>query len=280
MAWVDCLTLACKRPATSRKQDHGGSGRGVARQFDDGEAGHGLALGVVGGAFGEVGLLVILVAFGLADGQGHGQVEAAKEVFEIGGVLAGGVDADVEVGLGMLLVEMFETILQGLIAGLVFDDGERFGGGLAIGPEEGDAMAVACGVDADADAVERSSGDDHEGPPRREVPAGHRVRQASRGAREPPPGIFGKVILVISGQSRMMYQSLVPKPEGTIFSKRSKPQGTDRSPHDAATIIKWLEMIIQGDIVLYSGSVLSPKRPRPPVDPFSNHPLQWGDSRL
>ena len=49
--------------------------------------------------------------------------------------------------------------------------------------------------------------------------------------------IFGEVILVISGQGRMMYQSLEPKPEGTIFSKRSKPQGTDRTPHDAATIM-------------------------------------------
>jgi hypothetical protein len=38
-------------------------------------------------------------------------------------------------------------------------------------------------------------------------------------------GILGKGILVISGQSRMMYQDLVPKPEGAIFTKRSKPQG-------------------------------------------------------
>jgi hypothetical protein len=32
-----------------------------------------------------------------------------------------------------------------------------------------------------------------------------------------PRRISGKVILVISGQSRMMYQSLKPKPEGAIF---------------------------------------------------------------
>jgi hypothetical protein len=59
-------------------------------------------------------------------------------------------------------------------------------------------------------------------------------------AREPVSllrEIFGQAILVISGQSRMMYQNLAPKPEGTIFSKRSKPQGTDRTPHDAATIM-------------------------------------------
>jgi len=49
--------------------------------------------------------------------------------------------------------------------------------------------------------------------------------------------IFGQVILVISGQSRRMYQYLKPKPEGTIFSKRSKPQGSDRTPHDATTIM-------------------------------------------
>ena len=82
-------------------------GRGGVGLFDDGEAGHGLAFGVVGGAFGEVGLLIVLVAFGFADGEGHGQVEAAEELFEIGGILAGGVDADVEVGLGMLLVQLF-----------------------------------------------------------------------------------------------------------------------------------------------------------------------------
>jgi len=38
--------------------------------------------------------------------------------------------------------------------------------------------------------------------------------------------IFGQAILVISGQRRMMYQSLTPKPEGTIFWERSEPQGT------------------------------------------------------
>ena len=78
-------------------------------------------------------------------------------MFEIGGVLAGGVDADVEVGLGMLLVQLFEAFLQGLIAGAVFEDGDGLGGGLAIGAQEGDAMAVACGVDADADTVQGGS---------------------------------------------------------------------------------------------------------------------------
>jgi hypothetical protein len=59
--------------------------------------------------------------------------------------------------------------------------------------------------------------------------------------------IFGQVILVISGPGRRMYQNLAPKPEGTIFSKRSKPQGTDRTPHDATTIMA-AESNIRGDI--------------------------------
>jgi hypothetical protein len=49
--------------------------------------------------------------------------------------------------------------------------------------------------------------------------------------------IFGEAILVISGLGRRMYQNLVPKAEGTIFSERSEPQGTDRAPHDATTIM-------------------------------------------
>jgi hypothetical protein len=59
-------------------------------------------------------------------------------------------------------------------------------------------------------------------------------------AREPVSllrEIFGQAILVISGQGRRMYQNLEPKPEGTIFSKRSEPQGSDRTPHDATTIM-------------------------------------------
>jgi len=64
-----------------------------------------------------------------------------------------------------------------------------------------------------------------------------------------PRKISGKVILVISGPGRMMYQSLKPEPEGAIFSKRSVPQGTYSSPHDAsASMANWLETNIQGDI--------------------------------
>ena len=78
-----------------------------------------------------MGLLIILVAFGFADGEGHGQVEAAEELLEIGGILAGGVDADVEMSVWMLLVQFAEAIFQGLVALAVLHDGEWRGGGLS-----------------------------------------------------------------------------------------------------------------------------------------------------
>ncbi len=54
----------------------------------------------------------------------------------------------------------------------------------------------------------------------------------------------------MSGRRRMMYQNLKPNPEGTIFSKRSKPQGTYSSPDDTAkSMAERLEMNIQGDRV-------------------------------
>jgi len=198
-----------------------------------------LAFGVVGGAFGEVGLLVILVAFGLADGEGDGQGQAAEEVFEIGRILSGGVDADMEARLGMLLVELLQAFVQSQVAGSAFEHSHGFGSNLAIGAEEGDAMAVACGVDADADTVEQS------GARHKELLASKEGRRlggtvsqcVARKSVSLLRYIFGQAILVISGQGRMMYQNLTPKPEGTIFSKRSKPQGSARAPHDATTIM-------------------------------------------
>ena len=94
------LDLGLQPAADLAEQDRGGRGRGSGvGPFDDSEASHGLALGVVGGAFGEVGLPIILVAFGFADGEGHRQIEAAEELLEIDGILASGIDADVKMSL-------------------------------------------------------------------------------------------------------------------------------------------------------------------------------------
>ena len=53
---------------------------------------------------GKMGLLIILVALGFADRNGHGQSEAVKELFEIDGVLTGGIDAHVEVRIMVLFM--------------------------------------------------------------------------------------------------------------------------------------------------------------------------------
>ena len=68
-----------------------------------------------------------------------------------------------------------------------------------------------------------------------------------------PRRISGKVILVISGPGRMMYQSLEPEPEGAICCKRSMPQDDYSTPHDAgASMGHWLESNIQGRLQLSS----------------------------
>ena len=75
-------------------------------------------------------------------------------MFEIGGILAGGVDANQEVSIRVLLVQQFQSFVQALIASSILRYGEGLGGRSAIGPKERDAMAVASGVDSDADAIE------------------------------------------------------------------------------------------------------------------------------
>src|SRR5262249_33020420 len=126
------------------------------------------------------------------------------------------------------LVQVLQAFVQSLIAGPVLQDGEGLGGGLPIGAQEPDAMTVACGVDADADAVERRSGrharsPGHEGGARAGEPATGKAT-CMRGAVSLLRQSFGQVKLVMSGPSRKMYPNLRQRPEGSISSKRSRPQ--------------------------------------------------------
>jgi hypothetical protein len=99
-------------------------------------------------------LLIVLIAFWLAHGDCRRQRQATQEAFEIGSVLTGGIDADVEVCLGMLLVQQLQPFAEILVALLVLQDGERLCGRLPIRAQERNPMAVARGVDANADAGE------------------------------------------------------------------------------------------------------------------------------
>src|SRR5690242_8503024 len=72
----------------------------------------------------------------------------------------------------------------------------------------------------------------------------------------------------------MMYRSLQLKPEGAILSKRSKPQGTDSSPHDPAiSMAERLEMSIQGTAWVWKTHAVPYPGPLVRVGyPATNHP--------
>ena len=81
-----------------------------------------------------------------------------QEVEEVVGVLPGGVKPDDEEDGAMALDDEFETLAEFVVAVAGLGEEEFSGGGLQIGAEEGGVVAVACGVDADADARRRLVG--------------------------------------------------------------------------------------------------------------------------
>ena len=171
--------------------------------------------------------LVILVAFGLADRQGDGQGQAAQEMFEIGGVRAGRIDAHMEVRPGMLLVQQLQTFVEGLVARSAFENRHGLGGGLTIGrrkARDGHRLRCRCQHRFDPGWSLRHKGY----PQRRKEPTcwpAVRTRRCGR-VREPPPGNLRPGDPRDERSGREIYQNLEPKPEGTIFSKRSRPQGS------------------------------------------------------
>ena len=100
------LDLGLQPAGDFAQHRHGGRQRqGGWGLLDDSEPRHGLALCVVGSALGEMRLLIVLIAFGLAHRDRHRQLQRAEKALEIGGILTGGIDADVKVCLRMLLVQ-------------------------------------------------------------------------------------------------------------------------------------------------------------------------------
>ena len=83
---------------------------------------HGDAFRFIGLAFGEVSLLIVEVAFGFADRKGHGERQTAQKAFQIVGILSGGIDADVKMGVRMLLVELLQTLAQSLVTDVGLHD--------------------------------------------------------------------------------------------------------------------------------------------------------------
>ena len=75
-----------------------------------------------------------------------------QEVEEVVGVLAGGVEADDEGDGGVSAAMLVESLAELVVAVGGLGEREFGGGGLEVVAEEGGVVAVARGVDADAEA--------------------------------------------------------------------------------------------------------------------------------
>ncbi len=126
----------------------------------DGETRRGAGLDGVGFASTEQRGSVVLVAFGIAAGDGEvatsqgagGVGEVVQEVQEVVGVQAGDIDADGEGGGGVADGQQLQALAERVVAVGGFDEGQFVGGGRQVVAQEGGVVAVARGVDANADA--------------------------------------------------------------------------------------------------------------------------------
>ena len=132
-----------------------GQGRVTAGPLGEGEAGGGAGLDGVGLVAAEEGGAVVLVALGVAAGQGQGERRAqpAEEVEEVVGVLAGGVEANDEQARAVAAGDLFEPLPELTVASGGLGELEFLGGGLEVVAQEGGVVAVARRVDADAEAA-------------------------------------------------------------------------------------------------------------------------------
>jgi hypothetical protein len=128
-----------------------GQGLGGCGVFEESEACGAVAFGGVGLVLRENCFAVVLITNGLAEGDGLGEGEVVEKGLEVGGVLAGDVEADVEMGGGEALLHGEEKLEEALVAGVGFGELGGRAEVLEAAIEEGDVVAEACGIDADAD---------------------------------------------------------------------------------------------------------------------------------
>jgi hypothetical protein len=86
---------------------------------------------------------------------GGAAAETMQAVDEIVGVLSGGIEANEEVDGSVALGDGLEALVEAAVAVGRLDEGEFGGGGLEVVVKEGDVVAVARRVDADATAARR-----------------------------------------------------------------------------------------------------------------------------
>jgi hypothetical protein len=73
-----------------------------------------------------------------------------QEVQQMVGVLAGGVEANQEVDATVATHDLFEALAELIVAAARLGERQLACGGLEIGAQEGGVMAIARGVDPDA----------------------------------------------------------------------------------------------------------------------------------
>ena len=165
--------------------------------------------------------------------------ELLEEVQQVVGILAGGVEADDEGDGAVAAGDGFEPLAEQGVAGGGLGEGQFVGGGLEVVAEEGGVVAVAGGVDADADAGggagERLRGGDllrgSMGPPEKVEEAGPQPRGSSGRCRTPEEACderSGPQDVTSSGSDA----------EGSICSKRSslsRPKDLPATPPDEDT---------------------------------------------
>ena len=105
----------------------------------------------------EEGGAVVFVAFGIAAGDGKGRVdelnwEGVQEVQQVVGILPGDVETHQEVNTAKLADDLLEMRAPLGITGGGFDELQLAGSRLQIVAQESGVVALARGVDADADA--------------------------------------------------------------------------------------------------------------------------------
>src|SRR5262245_16222626 len=138
----------------TKAQAFGGDDGHGAGPFAEGEAGAGAGLDGVGLLGSEDALAIVLVALRVAAGDGEGgavEAEPLQPGEEVVGIGTGDVESDVEVDAAVPGGELLEALAELGIAGGGLGELEFGRGLLQLLVEEGGVVAVACGIDADAD---------------------------------------------------------------------------------------------------------------------------------
>jgi hypothetical protein len=81
--------------------------------FDDGVTSHRMAFGRVGFSFWRVGSMIVFVAFRFADTDRQSRLlDRADEVFEVRGILPGGIDADMDLSFRVTPLKLLDRPLK------------------------------------------------------------------------------------------------------------------------------------------------------------------------